>query len=367
MEEDVLTTSQAARLLGISVRTAQLLIEGGGLTTWKTPGGHRRVFREEVLALIGKAKKQLALPSARVMLVVSPERLPLYEGLPSAVKGCSFDIVSSPNTAFFALGSRLPAAVVVDLEGERMGPSSFIAELLAIPALGATHVIEVGGGEAPASERDASRAHLRVGAPERLPAVLHALLSDETEFTLPADDAPFPVAANERQRLAALERSGLVDTAPEEVFDRLTWLASHALAAPIALMTLLTPTRQWFKSRRGMELRETPRSWAFCNYTLLQNDVTVFEDLEHDERFAGNPAVTGAPHLRFYAGAPIFDPDGFALGSICIMDYKTRSLDDDGARHLRILAAIASDQLRLRATDRQLRGAMEAISQKPWH
>jgi GAF domain-containing protein len=233
--------------------------------------------------------------------------------------------------------------------------------------LGHLRVIEVGGSGERAIARSASRATIRVASPEQLPAILHVLLSDAPDLAHPGDDAPFPVAANERQRLAALERSGLVDTQPEDVFDRLTWLASHSLAAPVALMTVLTPTRQWFKSRRGLDLAETPRSWAFCNYTLLQRDVMVAGDLAHDERFASNPAVAGAPHLRFYAGAPVLDPDGFGVGSICILDFKPRSLDADGRQTLRVLAQIASDQLRLRATDRQLKGAMDAISRGQCH
>jgi GAF domain-containing protein len=192
------------------------------------------------------------------------------------------------------------------------------------------------------------------------------LLGDAPELSRP-EDGLFPVAANEGQRLAALERSGLVGTQPEEAFDRLIWLASHSLASPVALMTVLTPTRQWFKSRRGLDLTETPRSWAFCNYTLLQRDVMVVEDLALDERFTANPAVMGAPHLRFYAGAPVLDPDGFGVGSICVLDYKPRRLDSDGRKTLRALAGIASDQLRLRATDRQLRGAIDAINNRQCH
>jgi GAF domain-containing protein len=104
-----------------------------------------------------------------------------------------------------------------------------------------------------------------------------------------------------------------VDTALEESFDTLTWLASRSLQTPIALFTLLTPTRQWFKSRQGVEITETPRSWAFCNHTILQRNVFVVEDLARDAEFVSNPTVAGPPNLRFYAGAPVIDSDGFAL------------------------------------------------------
>jgi GAF domain-containing protein len=120
-------------------------------------------------------------------------------------------------------------------------------------------------------------------------------------------------------------------------------------------MTLLTPSHQWFKSRHGLDMIETPRSWAFCNQTILQRDVFEIDDLAGDTRFGNNPAVAGAPHFRFYAGAPVIDPDGYALGSVCVMDYVPRTLDQDEKRTLLALAAIASDEVRLRATDRQLR------------
>ncbi len=362
MVKDVLTTSQAAELLGISVRTAQLLIEGGALTSWKTPGGHRRVYRDEVMALIAKTKTAPAVLPARVMVIASPERAPIYRDALASVPGCVFDIHSNSYSALFALGLRLPAGVIVDMGEDGISERCLLNGLLANPELGHMRVIEVGGAGKPPIERGASRASIRLASTEQLPTALRMLLSDAPETIRTEEDAPFPVAANESQRLAALERAGLVDTQPEEAFDRLTWLASHSLASPVALMTILTSTRQWFKSCRGLDFKETPRSWAFCNYTVLQRDVMVVHDLASDERFADNPAVAGAPHLRFYAGARVLDPDGFGVGSICILDYKPRSLDDDGQQTLRALAEIASDQLRLRATDRQLRIAMDIIN-----
>jgi excisionase family DNA binding protein len=362
MGKDVLTTSQTAELLGISVRTAQLLIEGGTLTSWKTPGGHRRVYRDEVMALIAKTEASPVVLPARGIVIAPEGRAPLYRGILSTLSDYAFDIHSSAHSALFALGLRLPSVVIVDMSEEGVLDRSLLNDLTADPALGHLRIIEVGGSERSALKHGTSRPPLRVASPEQLPAVLHALLDDSPDAIRVPEDALFPVPANEGQRLAALERSGLVDTQPEEAFDRLIWLASQSLGSPVALMTVLTPTRQWFKSRRGLDLTETPRSWAFCNYTLLQRDVMVVEDLARDERFTGNPAVEGAPHLRFYAGAPVLDPDGFGVGSICILDYKPRSLDNDGRKTLRALAGIASDQLRLRATDRQLRGAVDAIN-----
>jgi excisionase family DNA binding protein len=367
MSKDVLTTSQAAELLGISVRTAQLLIEGGALTSWKTPGGHRRVYRDDVLALIAKAKTTPVPLPARGVVLASEQRASAYRSILSTVNEYAFDIHTNAPMALFALGHSLPTVLIVDMAERTPLERSQLDDILRHPALGHLRVIEVAATDGPLIGHHAPRDHIRVGSPEQLPVVLHALLGDAAQPISLGGSASFPLAANEGQRLAALERSGLVDTQPEEPFDRLIWLACHALGSPIALMTVLTPTRQWFKARRGLDLTETPRSWAFCNYTLLQRDVLIVEDLARDERFTGNPAVEGAPHLRFYAGAPVLDPDGFGVGSICILDFKPRGLDEDGRKILRALAAIASDQLRLRAVDRELRGAMDAINRGQYH
>jgi GAF domain-containing protein len=115
------------------------------------------------------------------------------------------------------------------------------------------------------------------------------------------------------------------------------------------LVTLLTSTHQNFKSRHGLQIDQTPRSWAFGNYTILQRDVFSVSDLAGDSRFASNPAVMSDPHFRFYAGASVVDADGFALGSLCVIDYEPRTLDTVQEKILRILAKVASDEIRLRA------------------
>jgi excisionase family DNA binding protein len=248
-DRNILTTTETAKLLGVSVRTAQLLIEGGTVRSWKTPGGHRRVYRADIEAMI----------------------------------------------------------------------------------------------EGPAID----------------PTLSSANVTGESDKVTYADaGVAFPVAPNESQRLAALERSGLLDTPPEEAFDRLTWLAAKTLDAPISLMAMLTPTRQWFKSRLGLDLVETPRSWAFCNHTILQQGVFWVEDLSADPRFAANPAVAGGEGFRFYAGAPILDREGFAMGTLCVIDNKPRTLNERETRTLSALAALGSTEVRLRGTEGQLREAL---------
>lgn len=245
MPDDILTTAQAARLLGVSLRTAQLWIEGGAIPSWKTPGGHRRVRRPDVLKLI--------------------------------------------------------------------------------------HATAPGGNDG-------------------LPAA-------DVQLPTPSNVAgyPYPILQNEAQRALAVENTGLIDTPPEAPFDRFTWLASEFLAMPISFVTLLTKQHQWFKSRHGMEIVNTPREVAFCNYTILQTQVLSVNDLGLDARFARNPGVTGAPHFRFYAGAPLYDEQGYALGSLCVMDTRPRSIGPQQESVLLALAAMTTTEIRLRGAQRLLR------------
>jgi excisionase family DNA binding protein len=413
MENDVLTTTEAARLMGVSVRTAQLLIEGGTLRSWKTPGGHRRVYRADVLAFVAQHDETPdPFNSARVVLVAPQAHVARCVEWLSAVDGCTVDAYSDAQEAAFAIGARLPAVVVVDLreamqdeDGERGEPgevgetgkragrknagergehtrgdcderAALVAQLAAQPALGASRIVTL-GGDADARHKESAHADTKAEAnadakitriehEPALPAAVRNLLRDrDAAAGQPDPDATYPVAPNEAQRLVALERAGFVDTPPEDAFDRLTWLASRALKTPIALLTVLTAQRQWFKSRHGLEgFTETPRSWALCNYTILQRDVLVASNLAVDPRFSDNPAVAGGPRFRFYAGAPVVDQDGFALGSLCVMDYEPRELDEEARETLAALAAIASDELRLRATDRQLRWALDTLSRR---
>jgi two-component sensor histidine kinase len=129
-----------------------------------------------------------------------------------------------------------------------------------------------------------------------------------------------PLPANESQRLAALRQYDLLDTPPEQAFDRITRLTAGVLGMPISLVRLLDETRQWFKSRHGFEASWTRRDIAFCGYTILDTETLVVLDASADDRFAANPLVTGDPHVRFYAGAPLITRDGHVLGTLCVLD-----------------------------------------------
>jgi len=169
----------------------------------------------------------------------------------------------------------------------------------------------------------------------------------------PAIDPLYPVGSNERARLAALAASGLVDSPPEPRFDRVARLAAMVTGSPIAMISLLTASRQWFKARIGLGPQETTRDWAFCSHAILQNDVFVVEDAITDERFRDNPLVQSEPHIRFYAGVPLRDKSGQPLGTLCVIDREPRRLRAAEVQALQDLAAIASSEIQ--ATGRNVR------------
>jgi len=162
-----------------------------------------------------------------------------------------------------------------------------------------------------------------------------------------------PLPPDEAERLATLREYRILDTPPEPIYDDLTWLASFICQTPMALVTLIDQHRQWFKSRVGFEAAETPRTESICAHAVMNPDrILEVPDTSKDRRFAGLPAIAGAPFVRFYAGAPLVGVRGHAVGTICVMDREPRTLSEDQRRALRILAVQAASQLELR---RQLR------------
>lgn len=163
---------------------------------------------------------------------------------------------------------------------------------------------------------------------------------------------------NESERLAELASYRLVDTPPEPAFEDLTYVASYVCATPISLVSLVTEHRQWFKSERGLGVRDTHRDLSFCSHAILKPEETfVVEDASRDPRFSDNELVTGEQHLRFYAGAPLVTPEGNALGTVCVLDRKPRKLDEEQLECLRRLSRQAVAQLLLRRNVFALRDA----------
>jgi excisionase family DNA binding protein len=361
MDKVILTTTEVAELLGISVRTAQLLVEGGSLRSWKTPGGHRRVYRADVLALKEKANENFPLSSALIFLYASPQRLPALEKSVSEIGGCTTRSFDDQHSLSVAIGSQMPAAVAVDLGEKIKERQALVRSLTENPDLNHMRIIVVGEKETAVKKRNDLGRVTHVAALSKLPATIRSVIGDPPHTITFPTSISFPFAANEGQRLVAVERSGLVDSAPEEMFDRITWLASQHLHMPVALFTLLTSDRQWFKSHRGVEMKQIPRDWAFCNHTILQRKVFAVNDLTRSSHFLNHPAVVGDPNFRFYAGAPVIDSAGFALGSLCVIDYRPREFGQDQTQTLLALAQFASNAVQLRSAKQQLRWALDEL------
>lgn len=162
-------------------------------------------------------------------------------------------------------------------------------------------------------------------------------------------NTPFPIPVNENERLEALASYNILDTLPEVEFEELTLLASQICQTSVALISLLDDKRQWFKSVIGADVRETPKEQAFCAHTIVGiEDIMIVNDAREDARFASNPLVTGSPNIVFYAGVPLINQDGYALGSLCVIDVEPKQLTSEQVKSLKILARQVLTQIELR-------------------
>ncbi|OIN57572.1 GAF domain-containing protein [Arsenicibacter rosenii] len=166
---------------------------------------------------------------------------------------------------------------------------------------------------------------------------------------------PAPLPANESARLKALASYNILDTLPEQTYDDIVRTASEICRTPIAAINLIDTDRQWTKAKKRLADGDIPRIHSFCAHTILKPDEPlIVQDARLDERFADNPLTTGAPYVIFYAGIPLTDPDGYALGSLCVVDSRPRTLTDNQILSLKTLAKLVNAYLTLHRTRLEL-------------
>jgi GAF domain-containing protein len=170
-----------------------------------------------------------------------------------------------------------------------------------------------------------------------------------------------PTPNNEAERLAALKEYHILDTGTEQSYDDITALAAYICKVPIAMISLVDEVRQWFKSRVGMDQHQTSRDVAFCAHAILQNEPFTVRDATKDRRFAGSALVTGEPHIRFYTGIPLINPEGLALGTLCVVDHQPRRLSAAQQKALQALSRQVMALLELRRVSTHLADALDHV------
>ncbi|MEL7349854.1 MAG: EAL domain-containing protein [Cyanobacteria bacterium J06560_5] len=170
--------------------------------------------------------------------------------------------------------------------------------------------------------------------------------------------------AQETLRLAKLQDYGILDTLPEAAYDDIVKLAAYICQAPTALVSLIDADRQWFKAKVGLDGSESPRDIAFCNHTIQQSEPMIVEDTYQSPRFRNNPMVTGPPYIRFYAGTPLVTPEGYAVGSLCVIDYQPRQLTHYQLQALKTLSRQVIAQMELGHYAHQLHSSNKRLEKR---
>lgn len=171
---------------------------------------------------------------------------------------------------------------------------------------------------------------------------------------------------DEEHRLQVLSSYEIMDTASEKVFDDLTRLASIICEVPIVLISLVDDKRQWFKSKVGLDVDETPRNHAFCAHAIVADDIMIVEDALQDERFYDNPLVTGEPSIRFYAGAPLVVTGGSRLGTLCVIDREPRKMTEKQTVALDVLRQAVVSHLEYNKAIKDLRDLQKIVPICAW-
>ncbi len=170
---------------------------------------------------------------------------------------------------------------------------------------------------------------------------------------------------DEPERLEALRRYGAFGMLRSSVFDDIARLAAFICRTPVSMISLLDSNRQWFLATTGLRSCETSREVSFCAHALVGPEMLVVEDTQLDARFCRNPLVTGEPFVRFYAGAPLLTADGYALGTLCVVDYVPRSLSSEQREALRSLSHLAMGQLECSRLKREMRDLKQSSALPP--
>jgi excisionase family DNA binding protein len=359
MEDDpILTTREAAVLLGVSVRTVQTWVEEGAIDSWKTPGGHRRLRKSAVAALRARRVVQPVQTAYPVLVIASEATARRCSESLAALPSVRMSVINDALLGLIEAGHQAPAAVVLEvnrLDWERL---ALLKRLLTSPRLAHARIVALSELSEKEMRFDLGETRIAVLGKDAAPADLRAAIAP---YQKPVSNSvlTYPTPANEAERLQAVTRAQLDNSVQQNEFDEIVAMAADVLKTPIGLITLLTAEQQWFKARYGLDVQDTPRDLAFCNYTILQQSVFVVEDASADERFSSNPLVTGEPGIQFYAGAPIVDYEGFPLGALCIIDRKPRALKLTQRSMVQTLATLVSDKINLSIRDRQLRRARD--------
>nr|WP_297347014.1 sensor domain-containing diguanylate cyclase [uncultured Glaciecola sp.] len=154
------------------------------------------------------------------------------------------------------------------------------------------------------------------------------------------------IPENEAERMHALRTLQVLDTSHEERFDRVTRMAKRMFGVSISLVSLIDEDRQWFKSKQGLEVSETPRDISFCGHAINQDGLFIIPDAAEDERFYDNPLVTDSPKIRFYAGCPLEIKDGLKIGTLCLLDQSPKTMDEEDKQLLKDLGAMVEQEIK---------------------
>lgn len=190
-------------------------------------------------------------------------------------------------------------------------------------------------------------------------------MSQELFSRWPDDPALPPTPADERERMEALRRYGAFGLIQSAAFDDIARLAAFICETPVALISLIDSNRQWFLSKTGIDACETSRDASFCAHALVGTDMLIVEDALQDARFARNAMVVGEPFVRFYAGAPLMTQDGYALGTLCVIDRVPRTLTPKQQAALLSLSRLAVGQLESTRMRRELRTLKQSFGSRP--